>query len=385
MTANWSGLIVICGTTFWNGHRLLDQHMAEQLTQFAPVLYVDPPTSFLSRFRNEDAATRAFAPGLHHIAPGLAVWSARVPPLKERPVGKQLALRVLRASMRSAVRELGSPDVHAVVVPSLNPLFGALGERVRVFYAKDDYVAGAGLMGIAASRLAVQAERQPRDADLVVGVSPALVDAARAAGARAVLIPNGCDVAHFARTPVPDPVAPVAAMVGQLSDRVDLELLESVADRGHRLLLIGPRQRISDDARLDLLLQRPNVEWTGAVPYESLPQVLGPVTTCLLPYVDSAFNRASFPLKVLEYLAAGRRVVSSDLPSVRWLDTLHVDIQVGPEAFADAVDRSLRPLDAAEVGLRRSFASQHSWADRAATLAHELGLAVRAPGARSVA
>lgn len=367
-----SDLVVICGTTFWSGHRLLDQHMAEHLASYVSVLYIDPPTSFLSRFRNEDAATSALAPGLHVLGPRLAVWSSRVPPLKERPVGKAIALRVLRSSMRRAVRALGSPQVNAVIVPSLNPLFGALGERTRVFYAKDDYVAGAELMGLARRRLARRARQQPRDADLVVAVSPTLVDSLSATARRTLLVPNGCDVEFFRETPVP-PAAPdgrsVVAFVGQLSERIDVALLERLARSGTELLLIGPRQRTLDSARIDDLLRLPNVTWTGAVPYDRLPTLLGSVTTCVLPYADSEFNRASFPLKVLEYLAAGRRVVSTDLPAVRWLDTDLVTIASGEVEFADEVERSLRaPLLQNEIRLRQKFAAVHSWDERARTL-----------------
>ena len=62
--------------------------------------------------------------------------------------------------------------MRAVIVPSLNPLFGAVGEQYSVFYAGDDYVAGARLLGINPRRLERRARRQPVDADIVVGVSP---------------------------------------------------------------------------------------------------------------------------------------------------------------------------------------------------------------------
>ena len=127
MPGDWDDLIVICGTTFWSGTRLLDQHLAQELTAYAPVLYVDPPVSVLTRLRNRDAMASAHAPGLERIGQRLSLLSPRVPPLKERPVGKQVALALTRRAMRSAVRQLGSRSVRAVIVPSLNPLFGAVG------------------------------------------------------------------------------------------------------------------------------------------------------------------------------------------------------------------------------------------------------------------
>ena len=66
----------------------------------------------------------------------------------------------------------------------------------------------------------------------------------------------------------------------------------------------------------------------GSAPrqFQELPSYLRVIDVGLTPYSQSDFNRASFPLKTLEYLAAGRPVVASDLPANRWLDTSHVSI-----------------------------------------------------------
>ena len=58
-----------------------------------------------------------------------------------------------------------------------------------------------------------------------------------------------------------------------------------------------------------------------------------------MPYRDTPFNRGSFPLKTLEYLAAGRAVVATDLPAIRWLNTDLISVATTPAAFADHVAR----------------------------------------------
>jgi teichuronic acid biosynthesis glycosyltransferase TuaH len=212
-----------------------------------------------------------------------------------------------------------------------------------------------------------------------VAVSQVLADGLRSSGIETLLIPNGVDVAVFKDAGVPsaggdDP--PVTAFVGHLSERVDVALLTAVADRGMRLRMIGPPQETMKEGHLGPLQGHPNVEWAGRVAYSQLGRALSDVTTCVLPYGNTAFNRASFPLKILEYLAAGRRVVSTDLPSVRWLDTPLVDRADGVGDFADAVERSLAsPLTVVEIAERRAFAEQHSWAARTRLLADRLGLA----------
>ena len=377
---SWSPLVVMCASMPWDGPWMIDQHLATRLTRHASVLYVDPPVSRLTRLRHPAAATTWHEPPLRVLGPRLALLRPRVLPLKERIGMKAVSLALTRRAMRQAVADLGSPDVAAVIVPSLNPLFGALGERRRVFYASDDFAAGAALMGISRRRVQRWERRQTARADVVVAVSPTL--AARYGGARpAVVVPNGCDsetLAEVDTAPWPDQLTvepPVAGLLGLLSDRVDVSLLEAVADRGVSLLLVGGRAATCDAQRFEGLLARPNVTWVGQQPVGALASYLRVMDVGLLPYADTTFNRASFPLKVLEYLAAGRRVVSTDLPAVRWLNTDLVRTASDPAGFADAVvDELERPLGAGERAARRAFAATHDWDVRVDQLATVIGL-----------
>jgi teichuronic acid biosynthesis glycosyltransferase TuaH len=269
-----------------------------------------------------------------------------------------------------------------VAVTSLDPVLGALGEELGVYYAKDDYVAGAELVGLPRRVLDRYVSDLCREADLVVAVSPVLALTLSARGVDPVVIPNGCDVDLFAGAGLPaDGEPPTAAFMGHLSDRVDVDLIAAVADRGVRVRLIGPVQETLTTGHFDTLLAHPFVEWLGPLPYAALPAALSDVTTCLLPYTATEFNRASFPLKALEYLAAGRRVVSTELPALRWLDTELVTVAEGRAAFADAVVASVaNPLTAAEVQVRRELAARHTWAARARTFAEATGLVMAPEG-----
>src|SRR5690348_1587376 len=92
VTGDWGGLMVVCGTSWWDGTPLLERHLAVQLSRVAPVLYVDPPTSVLTRFRSREAARAAAPTGLRQVAPGICVLSPRVVPLMESPGVNALAV-----------------------------------------------------------------------------------------------------------------------------------------------------------------------------------------------------------------------------------------------------------------------------------------------------
>lgn len=377
----WDHLVVVCGGTSWDGIRFPDQHIAERLSAYAPVLYVDPPISPLTPRRQPHLAASLRGPRLRRIGPSLARLTPVVPPGKERPGMKVLTTALARQALRHAARRLGG-DVRAVVVASLDPMFGVCDEATAVLYGTDDFVAGAELMGVPSERLRRHEQRRLDEADLVVACSPALLDKWAARGVNPVFVPNGVDEALFARTdevPPADDIGlrpPIAGFVGHLSDRIDLRYLEAVAERGHSLLLVGPRQPTFALQRVTDLLARPNVEWTGPRPFADLPRYLARMDVGLVPYADSEFNRGSFPLKTLEYLAGGRAAVTTDLPSFRWLETDLVTITGDPDAFADAVSAALRaPRTPEIVERRRAFAAEHGWSRRAAQFAGILGLA----------
>lgn len=378
---DWDDLVVVCAGTSWDGPWMSEKHIADRLTAYAPVLFVDPPISHLTSRRSPDLAASFDESRLRLIRPGLARLTPVSLPGMERPGIRALTEALTRRALRRAVTTLGG-RVRAVVIANQRVLFGACGEEVRLVYATDDFVAGASLMGVDADRLARDERRQAASADVVITVSEGLSAKWRALGHDPVLVPNGVDAAGYSGTdaaPWPSDLSlpePIAGFIGHLSERIDVGLLESVADRGISLLLVGPRQPTFDLTRLDALFARPNVQWVGSKPFAELPSYLRAMRVGLTPYRDTAFNQASFPLKTLEYLAAGRPVVASDLPAARWLGAGFVTTASGPTAFADAVADVLhRPLDSVDTRRRQAFAAAHGWDVRTQSFANALGMA----------
>ncbi len=377
---DWDGLVVVCGGAPWDGHRLAGRHMAERLAVYTPVLYVDPPLSHLTPRLHPHLAPSLEGPRLRLLGPSLARLTPLVQPGSHRPGMRAFGQAFVRHALRGAVKQLGA-RVRAVVVIGQRDLLGACDEEQRVLYVTDDFAAGAGLMGVSARYLRRVEQRLLRRATHVVVCSPGLADKFRARGVDPIFVPNGVDAELFAGTdsaPLPDDVdlpPPIVGFVGHLSNRIDLGMLEAVAERGHSLLLVGPRQRTFQLQRLTALLERPSVRWVGPKPFEQLPSYLRMIDVGLVPYSDSSFNRASFPLKTLEYLAAGRAAVATDLPAVRWLDTDHVRVASDSSRFADEVDQVLgEGSGPAQIALRREFAAGHGWDQRAATFAQALGI-----------
>jgi teichuronic acid biosynthesis glycosyltransferase TuaH len=370
----WDGLVVFCAANNYDGIKLADQHFAEQLSKLVPVLYVDPPVSSLAPLKRPRLVTRMIGSRVRLLAPGLARLTPIVEPFPSKRRLTDLTAKLVRAYLHRAVAQLGAPRVEAVISAwPQYPVFNTCQEQVSVYWAQDDFVGGAALLGFNAQHLDACERRVAASADFIVAANPVVADSWRARGGDVLLIPYGADIHSYAnvdqapRALDVDLKDPIVGFVGHINNRIDMRLLEAIADRGRSLLLVGPRDLAFEPKRFAELARRPNVRWVGPKPFDALPSYLRVIDVGVVPYGDSSFNRGSFPLKTLEYLAAGRAVVSTDLPATRWLDTNLVAAASEPKIFADHVDRLLdedRGEDAL-IASRREFAAKHSWPVRA--------------------
>jgi glycosyltransferase involved in cell wall biosynthesis len=364
---------VVCAANRFEGIKLHDQHLAERLARLRPVLYVDPPASLLTAWRNPDISVSLESSRLRVEQPGLARFTPVVLPFPSRRWMAGVTTTLTRRLLRNATIQLGGRVAAVISGWPMHPVLGSCGERVRVYWAQDDFVGGAALLRLDADKLLSGEMRSAAAADVIIAANPVVADTWRQRGYSPQLIPFGVDAKAYeavderARPADVDLPSPIVGFVGHINERIDLPLLEATAATGRSLLLVGPRTAPLHDAdRWARLLALPNVRWVGPKRFEDLPGYYRVIDVGLVPYGDSPFNRGSFPLKTLEYLAAGRPVVATGLPAVRWLQTDLVSIEDEPAAFAAAVDKWLRePRTPAAVAARRAFAAKHDWDERA--------------------
>jgi teichuronic acid biosynthesis glycosyltransferase TuaH len=373
-------LVVVIAGTSWDGIWQSERHIAMQLARRVPVLWVDPPISYLTPLRDRVAVKAVREPRLRRVAPNVLRLSPITVPGVTRPVLREIAIRQARSAVRRTVAAIGA-RAHSTIVASVSDMLDVLPDSQSVFYGTDDFAAGARLTGTDAHWLQAGTQRQLSRADVVVVTSPALKEKWSKFRPDIKVIANGCDADRFAtvdQAKRPSDVhlpPPIAGFVGHLSERIDLSMLEAVAAAEISLLLVGPPQPSFEISKLGPLLELPNVQWVGAKAFEELPSYLQVIDVGLTPYVQSDFNSASFPLKTLEYLAAGRPAVVSDLPAHRWLGTSEVTIAATPEQFAEQTRALLHaPRRPEDVRARQAFAAQHSWEARAAEISELLGL-----------
>lgn len=168
--------------------------------------------------------------------------------------------------------------------------------------------------------------------------------------------------------------ARVAVYTGSIDFRFDAELVAAVAERlpDWRFVLAGPADR-----RVSELLERlANVELAGRLPAAEMPALVARAAVCLMPYRHDAFTDTVFPVKLVEYLAAGKPIVSTPIAAVREFEDV-VSVAEGPEAFARALVAAAQADSDALRRRRIERAEPFSWERRMDQLQDAIEAAAR--------
>jgi GT2 family glycosyltransferase/glycosyltransferase involved in cell wall biosynthesis len=206
-----------------------------------------------------------------------------------------------------------------------------------------------------------------RSADLLVVSSAWLDEEGAGFNARRALIRNAGQYEHFATRP--DEVFAdefgrrVIGYYGAIASWFDVALVAAVARANPDclVLLVGADTCGAQEA----LVGEPNVSFTGEVPYATLPFYLYGFDVCMLPFKVLPLTLATNPVKAYEYLAAGKPLVTVDLPEMHQFGTL-VRICGNASDFVEGVRNALAELPDDPVReRRRAFAADQTWARRA--------------------
>ncbi len=150
---------------------------------------------------------------------------------------------------------------------------------------------------------------------------------------------------------------PILGYFGAINERLDTDLIAGLAERMPEasLVLIGPIY-----GRFPDFQGHSNIRLLGPRPYADLPRYLAAFDCALVPYRLTQGIEFVQPVKVLEYLAGGKPVVSTHIPDVAELYGSLVHLADTPQAFAEAVKRALQESPA-RSGNYRTAACGRCW------------------------
>jgi glycosyltransferase involved in cell wall biosynthesis len=377
VSGGMTGRDIIClSTHYWDERRFRKQEFMSRFAAANRVLFVEPSFSML---RRPDAHKQSVATN-HWLTPELTSRIDNVNVLKppralpnwteprvERLTYRRYGRIVARAAERLAFQDI----VLWIYNPSYAHSLDIIPHDQLVFDLVDDLTAYQGNNTWRAAHVESQVRGVINRSDLVIVTAKTLLERYRPVARRITHVPNGFASELFSPYESPglapdsllDIPRPILGFVGTIFTLLDFDLLSKVARLHHdkSLVLVGPVE-VTAAASLAQLTAQPNVFHVRPQPQPSIPSLISAFDVCLNPFVTGPVADSVSPLKVYEYLAMGRPVVSVPMKSLEMEDAGRVVLfGDGAREFSEQIDSCLTDEIQRAAPLRIAAAGKHSW------------------------
>lgn len=214
--------------------------------------------------------------------------------------------------------------------------------------------------------------RSLKEADILIASAKKLYDKFSQSDKPKLLLPNAVDLNSYPEMWRDNDeyrklwTTPIIGYSGSIATWVDQELIKKVALAYPETTVI----LIGAEMNAKLIDMPKNVKPFGHVPPHFVPYFIGAMDVCLIPFkTDDPVMEACNPLKLWEYFAYGKPVVSTAIPETRipgvyWAES--------DEEFISKVGRAMSDSPKLK-GIRTEIAKKNTWDIRAKSLAEVLG------------
>jgi glycosyltransferase involved in cell wall biosynthesis len=200
------------------------------------------------------------------------------------------------------------------------------------------------------------------NASLIIATSGALIEKAKVLkrDARIRIIGNGVDFDFFKssvkhRPPEFKDQEKIIGYVGSIDRWMDFELIDYLADRRPDLnfVFVGP-------IMVKMVPLKKNIRFIGSIDYKIVPDYCNRFDVCLIPFQPGEFADTINPVKLYEYLALGKPVVTSHMKELeRYKDIIY--LSVTKEDFLKNVETALNENDSEIKEIRKDIARANDW------------------------
>lgn len=276
-----------------------------------------------------------------------------------RYIAQQLLLLQIKPILKKA--QLHSPILWTSL-PTAVDFIGCFQEVAVVYYCGDDF---SGLAGVDHKTVEKREKELVTKADLIMVASKKLI---RKFPYRDVqLLTHGVDYSLFSQpteraTDLPNDGRHIAGFYGSISAWLDIKLLLETIQKMPDWHFVFIGNIVIDISRINRL---ENVTFLGKRSHQQLPSYSQHWTASLLPFVNNVQIRACNPLKLKEYLAAGKPIISTYFPAIETYRGL-IQIANNSDAMVEALNASvhLQELPYFTNTLRNTVVNT-SWESRA--------------------
>jgi teichuronic acid biosynthesis glycosyltransferase TuaH len=388
--------IIIFALPRWDGlYSSTAYSLAKELSQHTRVFYIDNPFTYKDFIFHGNSAQiirrkRALLgrgnpfvrpddghPNLIVATPELVLPVNWLPSGKFYDVLSKVNDRIVYRVIKKLLQEFSVRKF--VFINSFNPLFGryfpgAFSPELFFYHCVDD-ISRSEYVSKHGTYLEIEMTRR---ADATIVTSKELQRMKSTVANDVFYLPNAADVKLFQQALNDDLPKPaeiervpegqkIVFYMGNICHRVDYELLKKIAaNKNYHLMMVGP---VSNDnyriAGLDVLS---NVTFTGRKDLEKLPAYVKYSDCCIIPFLCIPLTKSIYPLKINEYLSAGKPVVTTNFSEDITNFGVVALVSGSHDEFLSNIPMAINS-DTGELKKRRvEFAAGNNWKARAEEL-----------------
>jgi GT2 family glycosyltransferase/glycosyltransferase involved in cell wall biosynthesis len=358
--------VVMFNAVSWNSVNQRQHHFARGLGERGhTVFWVEPA---LSPPRNwwTSRPLQEVAPGVHLLRlPGNArdIYSLQ---------WNDATVDVMAAAIRQTLAAYGVQQAVTLInYPRFQPIVKRLRETYAQKIASDCLDDQRALAGIYQTVLFSYEDWLLEHADLLVTSSVVLQQKLHTRPC--TLLHNACDFDLFSETASMGHLThlprPIVGFFGALADWLDMELIHDAAEHFPQwtFVYIGPPTFSNSAVEVEWIAKTnlPNIVVMPSMNLRELAAHLADFDVCTMPFRDMLVTHSMNPVKVYEYLAAGKPVVARDLPEVRYLADNEapglIQLYKTPKQFFACLEAALADDNEELRVRRRAFAQANDW------------------------
>ena len=314
--------IVCLSNHYWNEAWFRKQHFMSRFAKNGNrILYVEPTFSMVRKPHKDVAKNRFFKPILEKVDENIFVLKPpQALPKWTNPTISRLNYIWFAKIIDRVARRLGMVDyILWIYTPEYFTTLKYFSYKKIVFDLIDDLAAYRGIKDSIYHYKTECINGLIKKSDLFIVTAKTLFNCYKGRSNNIVHIPNGFDSKLFFETGnrgVPGDLKnikrPIVGFVGVLFSFLDYDLINYIADKNRdwSIVLVGAIEPYGTRDAIKELKKRENIYFLGKKKKEEIPAYINQFDVCINPFKVSEASRSVNPLKVYEYLACGKPVVS---------------------------------------------------------------------------
>lgn len=362
------------------GFRTRDAHLIEELSKddrINSILVIDRPISIVEilfkrrwwkvkggdvLYQHKNACLTRLSPKVYVL--DIIVLDVLTPVvLKHAWITRIFSNKKIQKYISDAINYLSLSDYGLFAFsPLAYPVLGGFNEKYSVFFAVDNWLEHPQLSS-GKKVVEIGYEKFKKNADVIITTSHKLSDFFDRAQKKVFTVFNGVDKERFkcADYGVPHDLVSIKARkvgyAGKIQERLDIELVKYLAADNEDVVFVFIGE-VTSKRHFDELKGVPNVIYLGDKHYDDLPKYLCAFDLCIIPHVINCLSESMSPLKLYEYLAADKDVVTTSVSGLEDV-TEKVVIARNKEEFSMAIKNRLAAKSS------KAFDVPYEWSWRA--------------------